>query len=306
MLTVGFRALAALCCTLAAAALLPSAAHAQTNYSAQNFSVSSGYVRGRGIVSTSQPTGLRWQGNDLYNPITGLGETDLVARVPGYTIPLPIQNSSLIQGGSGVSSDPQVLPGRTNVRLWKTFTPPVSGSSVFFAEWSLIPSLEGAPYNRSDTFAFDLRNAANTHSLLSLQFTPGINVQPGSYTLQTIASGYGTNTVVDLAYQALFQVTVAMTSSNWNLSLTQINSTNRAVIASYTNLASGSLATGTTALDFATLGLNWDLASTNNLEPGSNYIIANQFTVVPEPRIWSLLALAAAVLAILKRPRRFS
>ena len=288
---------------LLGAVLAAASSHAQTNYTAQNFNTNAGYKRGVGIISTSQPVALRWQGNDPYNATRGLGETDYIARVPGYT-PSPLANSSLIQGGISVGSS--VLPGTNKVRIWKTFTPPVSGSSVFFAEWSLIPSLEGAPYNRSDTFAFDLRNAANTQSLLSLQFTPGINVQPASYTLQTIASGYGTNTVVDLAYQALFQVTVAMTSSNWNLSLAQINSTNRAVIASYTNLASGNLAIGTTALDFATLGLNWDLASTNNLEPGSNYIIANQFTVVPEPRIWSLLALAAAVLAILKRPRRLS
>jgi len=278
--------------------LAASNSPAQTNYTAQNFSTNAGYVRGRGIISTFQPSALRWQGNDSYNAITGLGETDYVARVPGYT-PSPPANSSLIQGGISVGSS--VLPGTNRVRIWKTFNPPVSGSSVFFAEWSLIPSLEGAPYNRSATFAFDLRNAANTQRLLSLQFAPGINVQPASYTLQTIASGYGTNTVVDLAYQALFQVTVAMTSSNWNLSLAQINSTNRAVLASYTKLASGNLATGTTALDFATLGLNWDLASTNNLEPGSNYIIANQITVVPEPRIWSLLALTAALLAIVRR-----
>jgi len=283
--------------------LAVASSHAQTNYTAQNFNTNAGYKRGVGIISTSQPIALRWQGNDTYNASSGLGETDYVARVPGYT-PSPLANSSLIQGGISVGSS--VLPGTNRVRVWKTFTPSVSGASVFFAEWSLIPSLEGAPYNRSDTFAFVLRNAANTQSLLSLQFTPGINIQPASYTLQTIASGYGTNTVVDLAYQALFQVTVAMTSSNWNLSLAQINSTNRAVIASYTNLASGNLATGTTALDFATLGLNWDLASSNNLEPGSNYIIANQFTVVPEPRIWSLLALAATVLAVLKRRRRLS
>jgi len=295
------RALATTGCCLVCTALLSGALCAQTNYSTRNFSVTNGYVRGVGIISTSQPTALRWQGNDPYNASTGLGETDLVARVTGYT-PSPVQNSSLVQGGLGVASDPQVLPGRRDVRLWKTFTP--SFSSIFFAEWSLIPSLEGAPYNRADTFAFDLRNAANTQSLLTLQFTPGIALQPGSYTLQSISAGSGTSSIVDLAYQALFQVSVSLTGSNWNLSLTMINSTNRAVLASYTNLASGTLASGTTASDFATIGVNWDLASTNNLEPGSNYIIANQFTVVPEPKTWALVAMGALLISAFAFRRR--
>lgn len=267
---------------------------AQTNYNAQNFSTAVGYKRGAGIISTSQPVALRWQGNDPYSTNTALGETDLVARVPGYT-PSPIVNSSLIQGGLGVTSG--IFPGTNRVRLWKTFTAPSTAAAMFFAEWSLIPSLEGAPYNRADTFAFDLRNAANTQSLLTLQFTPGISVQSGSYTMQAFAAGSPTQTIVDLSYQSLFQVSVAMTGTNWHLSLAQINSTNRAVLASYTNLAGGILAAGTTALDFATIGLNWDLASTNNLEPGSNYILANQFTVVPEPPAWALLTASALLLA---------
>lgn len=271
----------------------------QTNYDANNFNTNFGYVRGSGIISTVQPAGLPWQGNDAYNTNTTRGETDLLARVPGYT-PSPLANSSLIQGGVGVGSG--VLPGRTDVRIWKSFTP--SSSSIFFAEWSIIPSLEGAPYNLADTFAFDLRNAANTQSLLTLQFTPGIATQPNSYTLQSIASGVGTNSIVELAYQSLFQVTVSLTGSAWNLSLDQINSTNRTVIASYTNLASGSLASGTTADEFATIGLNWDLASGNNLEPGSNYILANDFTVVPEPRTWALLAVGAALAAAVTFFRR--
>jgi hypothetical protein len=272
---------------------------AQTNYDANNFNTNFGYVRGSGIISTTQPSDLRWQGNDPYNTNTARGETDLVARVAGYT-PSPLANSSLMQGGVGVSSG--VLPGTNSVRIWKTFEP--SSSSVFFAEWSIIPSLEGAPYNLADTFAFDLRNAANTQSLLTLQFTPGIATQPNSYTLQSIASGVGTNSIVELAYQSLFQVTVSLTGSAWNLSLDQINSTNRTVIASYTNLASGSLASGTTADEFAAIGLNWDLASGNNLEPGSNYILANDFTVVPEPRTWALLAVGAALSAAVAFFRR--
>lgn len=276
------------------AGILPLDALCQTNYSAQNFNTNAGYRRGVGIISTSQPTALRWQGNDPYNSGTGLGETDYIARVPGYT-PSPLANSSLIQGGISVGSG--VLPGTNSVRIWKTFAP--SSNSRFFVEWSLIPSLEGAPYNLNDTFAFDLRNAANTASLLRLQLTPGISIQPSSYTLQTISAGVGTNTVVDLAYQALFQLQVDMTATTYNVSLAQINSTNRAVIASYTNLATGNLSTGTTAADFSTISLDWDLTSGDNLEPGSNYLIANQFTVVPEPSTWALLVTAGITLGAL-------
>lgn len=285
-----------------------------TNYNAQNFSTSAGYVRGVGIISTSQPTALRWQGNDAYNSTNDTGETDVVARVSGYT-PNPIQNSSLIQGGLGVASFPQVLPGTTNVQIWKSFTPTstnlVPAPTVsFFTEWSLIPSLEGAPYNLNDTFAFNLRNAANSASLLSLQLTPGISIQPNSYTLQSIASGVGTSTLVDLAYQALFQIQVDLTGSSYNMQLWQINSTNRAVITNISLVTNGSLALGTTAADFATIGVDWRLASGIASEPGSNYLLANQFlvtttgTVVPEPGTWVAAVLLAGLAATYTARRR--
>jgi hypothetical protein len=276
----------------------------ETNYDARNFNTNAGYVRGSGIISTVQPSGIRWQGNDPYNTNTFLGETDLVARVAGYT-PTPLANSSLIQGGLGVADS--IFPGTNNVQIWKTFSPSTTAFAnptvSFFVEWSLIPSLEGAPYNLSDTFSFDLRNSANSASLLSLQLTPGINIQANSYTLQSIASGVGTSTLVDLAYQALFQVQVDITGSSYNMQLWQINSTNRAVITNLTLVTGGSLATGTTALDFATIGVDWELASGNAAEPGSNYLIANQFqvttsgTVIPEPGTWAaalFLSLSAA------------
>ena len=200
------------------------------------------------------------------------------------------------------------------MQIWKSFAPSSTVFNApptvsFFAEWSLIPSLEGAPYNLADTFAFDLRNAANSSSLLRLQLTPGINIQTNSYTLQSIASGVGTNTLVDLTYQSLFQVQVDMTGSTYNMSLSQINSTNRAVITNISLVTGGSLASGATALDFATLMVDWDLASGNPLEPGSNYLIANQFqvttagTVIPEPGTWaaSLLLLGIGGAYALRR-----
>jgi hypothetical protein len=134
---------------------------------------------------------------------------------------------------------------------------------------------------------------------LRLQLTPGINIQANSYTLQSIASGVGTNTLVDLAYQALFQVRVDMTGSTYNASLSQINSTNRAVITNLTLVTGASLSSGMTATDFATLMVDWDLASGNPALPGSNYLLANQFEVttsgtpIPEPGTW-----AAAILLL--------
>ena len=280
----------------------------QTNYDARNFNTNVGYVRGSGIISTFQPAGLRWEGNDDYDSTNFTGETDLVARVAGYT-PSPLANSSLIQGGLGVGDG--VIPGTNNVNIWKSFAPSTTifnpaPTVSFFAEWSLIPSLEGAPYNLADTFAFDLRTATNSTnttgtSLLRMQLTPGINIQPNSYTLQSIAAGVGTGTLVDLAYQALFQLQIDMTGSTYNASLSQINSTNRAVITNLTLVTGASLATGMTATDFATLMVDWDLASGNSFEPGSNYLIANQFQVttsgtpIPEPGTWAVALLLLGI-----------
>ena len=285
----------------------------ETNYNAQNFNTNAGYVHGSGIISTVQPSGLRWQGNDPYNTNTFTGETDLVARAAGYT-PSPLANSSLIQGGLGVGDS--IFPGTNNVQIWKSFAPSSTVFNApptvsFFAEWSLIPSLEGAPYNLNDTFAFDLLNGnpLTPSSLLTLELTPGIALQTNSYTLQTIAAGVGTIARVDLAYQSLFQIQVDMTGSSYDMQLWQINSTNRAVITNITLVTGGSLSTGMSALDLATIGVDWELASGNNLEPGSNYLIANQFLVttsgtpIPEPGTWaaSLLLLGIGAAYALRR-----
>lgn len=283
-----------------------SLAVTETNYNALNFNTNAGYVRGFSIIATNQPSGLRWQGNDPYDGTNG--ETDVIQFAAGYT-PSPLSNSSLLQGGSDIANS--IFPGTNNVQIWKSFTPTALDNPTvsFFAEWSIIPPLLGAPYNLKDTFSFDLRNAANSQSLLTLQFTPGINIQTNSYTLQTIAAGSPTNTLIDLGYQALFQIQVDMTGSSYNLSLTQINASTRAVITNYSNLASGNLATGMTALDFATISLDWELASGNNLEPGSNYMIANQFmvsssgTVIPEPGTWASAAVLLGVAVYVFRRR---
>lgn len=286
---------------VAALALLGAAhvspAGAQT-WSTGYFNTNAGYVRGYSIIATNQPSDLRWQGNDPYDGFNG--ETDVIQFATGYT-PSPLANSSLLQGGSDIANG--VLPGTNQVRIWKSFVPLAAPTVSFSAEWSLVPSLLPGPYNLKDTFSFDLRNSANTQSLLSLQFTPDINLLANAYTLQTIAAGSPTATLIDLGYQSLFQIQVDITGSTYDLSLQQLNSTNRSVIVQYDLVSGASLATGSTAADFGTVSIDWVLSSGNPAEPGSNFIIVNDVSVVPEPSTYALLLLSGAIAAAMLRRR---
>jgi hypothetical protein len=302
------------CIALFALATLPNDTLGQvvteTSYNSQFFNLDAGYTNGVGIISTFQPADLRWQGNDPYNAGTDRGETDLVALVSGYTPVPPLSNNSLIQGGVGVMSIDPILPGTNNVQIWKTFgasTTPFDNPTVsFFVEWSVIASSPSV-YTNTDTFSFDLRNVANSATLLSLQLTPGINIQSNAYTLQTVVDGSTNAPIIDLGYGSLFQMQVDLTGSTFNLaSLTRLNPSTRAVITNFNNLSSGNLALGSTALDFATIGIDWELTSGNTADPGSNYILVNQLevttsgTVIPEPGTWAasliLLGIGASYL----------
>lgn len=268
-----------------------------TNYNTQNFRSDDGYVAGVGIISTSQPTNIRWQGNDPYNADTDRGETDLIALLNGYTPIPPLSNNSLLQGGIGVISTNPILPGTNNVQISKAFSPSTTPFEIptvsLFVEWSIIASSVSV-YTNSDTFSFDLRNSGNSVSLLTMQLTPGINIQPNSYTLQTVVDSTTNAPIIDLGYGALFQMQVDLTGSTFNLaSLTRISPSTRAVITNFNNLASGNLASGATALDFATIGIGWELTSGDTSDPGSNFIAVNQLNVttsgavIPEPGTWA-------------------
>jgi hypothetical protein len=288
------------------AAGLLGASKSSAQWSTGFFNTNSGWVRNVGFVgqNTSEPVADRWQGNDPYDPIGGTGETDSLAYAIGYTPGgSPVGNSSLIQGGAYLFAS--ILPGTANVDMWRSFTPLGSTSVSFSVEWSLIGSLDPG-YANLDTFGFGLRDSSNTQSLLELSLTPGINIQPNSYTLQSIVdSGAGlvTNTIADLGYQAVFRMTVDITGAVYDLTLNQIDPSTRTNINTY-NLVNGeAISDGLTAADLGTVGIDWDLTSGNPADPGSNYIIVNEVSVVPEPSTYALLGLAAAgfALAVLRR-----
>ena len=274
------------------------------------FNTNQGWVSGAFVTgqNTNDAVGNRWQGNDPeteVSPGVYVGGTDIIAFATGYTpFGSGSGNLSLVQGGAYLASD--YLPGTNAVTLSRQFTPiPVgpSGTVSFYAEWSLIGSLNES-YPNLDTFAFDLRNAANTASLLTLQLTPGINIQPNSYTLQALAAGSPTQTLVDLSYQSLFQIQVDMTGATYDVTLNQINSIDRTNIATFVLATGEALAAGTTAEDFGTVAIDWDLTSGDPADPGSNYVIVNEVSVVPEPSTYALLGIAAVTLVVVQARRR--
>lgn len=271
----------------------PMMASAQVNgYDAQNFNTNDGYVRGFGIISTNQPSLLRWQGNDPFNTNTDLGETDLVTRLSGYTPP-PTNNSSVLQGGTFI--DDGFLPGTNNVQIWKSFNAYSNNSAVsWLADWAIINSTNAV----RDTFAFDLRGANNTTSLLKLNFLPN---STSNYTLQVV--GATTTNWGTFGYDALFTAQVDITNSSYSLSFSQVDVNGNPISGtSYTNAVSGALFSGSAA-SFDTIGVDWLLTSGTNA-PGSNYIVVNDLQVVPEPGTVALLSVAGLAIGLLSRRRR--
>ncbi len=288
---------------------LPASLQAQA-WSAGNFNTSDGWVQGNFLTgqNTNDAVSARWQGNDPENEVTPgvvVGGTDVLQYVTGYT---PggsgSGNSSIVQGGAYISTG--YVPGTNSVRLWREFSPVATSPTQtisFSAEWSLVGSLDPS-FPDLDTFAFDLRDAANTSSVLRLQLTPGINVISNAYTLQSIATGAPDGTLLDIPYQAIMQIQADITGSTYDVSYARIDSATRAVIDSGTLVTGGSLSSGLTAEDIGVLSIDWDLASGDPAAPGSNYILVNDVSVVPEPSTYALLSLAALGLATLALRRR--
>ena len=284
-----------------------------TNFTTGNFNTNKGWVSGTYVTgqNTNDPVAGRWQGND---PTVGdIGGTDYLTRVIGYTPGgSAVGNRTLVQGG--VNAADGYVPGTTDVKLWRTFTPTASSMSdtvTFFIEWSLIGSLD-VSYPDLDIFAFDLRDAANSASLVKFDLTPGIATIPNAYTMQWVSSA-GTTNLVDLGYQGLYQLQVDLTGSTFDAQLTQINASTRQVLTNLTLITGGAVSDSYTALDFGTVGIDWELTSGDPNAPGSNYIVVNEVystttgQVIPEPATWAVGAvLLSCVFASVYRRQRKS
>jgi hypothetical protein len=245
-----------------------------------------------------------WEGQQGW--VGTFSAVDSVSSVAGLTPGSPDGNGS---GTLGLTNFRPLLPLNTATPyIERTFSPglsSVSGSFTniatrFVAEWAV---LEQGPTPWDDSFTFDLRNAANTISLLT--FTLGQTFAPGPGADYTIAStGSAPLNQFEASYGALLRMQVDITSTgsysgSWAL-LDPVNRTNTASGV----INTGSLAGGAVAADVGALRFGWQLASGDANDPGTLGTVVNQFTFtstgdpIPEPSTWALLFLAGLLAAI--------
>ncbi len=250
-------------------------------------------------------------GDPLWEGQMGWGgtgnEADSVSVIAGVT-PVGAGNAS---GTLGVFLP--VTPA-TSIDLTRSFTPMSTAQFTniavsFVAEWNILDFDPPTPYD--DSFTFDLRNAANTASLLSFTMQGGAAGPGFDYTITS--TGTAPIAQFDSTYGALLRMQVDLSGTGYTGSLGLVDPITRA-ITPIGALTGGTLAGGFTASDFGTLLLNWTLASGDENDPGSLGIVVNEFTIIssgdpiPEPGTWAVgaLLLSGAAASIYRRRKASS
>jgi hypothetical protein len=295
--------------------------HAQT-WSTGFFNRSNAYT---GVsldgTPTNAPAAEQWQTTDPYDPVTTYGSTSQLQNLLGWTLgpvnPASTRNQSVLFGGYGAAVD--VLPGITNPVLYRDFVNTFGTATTTFSTDFAIVGPSSGSFPSNDTFGFSLNDAGGS-SLAAFQFVPN-GPAPTALTVQWVQNG--TNAVTNgttfsgfsIQYNSLYRLEAVVSSNQLTMTLagisTQTNGTG--VVTNYvagspsTIVNGGTLSGGLFSSDFEQAAITWDLASGDNLNPGGNYMIVNQVSVVPEPSTVGLLALGlAAVGSFYLRRRRNS
>lgn len=235
-----------------------------------------------------------WQGQQGWGG-TGSG-ADSISVVTGITP----------TGGPGTNASGTLgfflpaLPLNTpNVYLERVFNPAASFALTnatvrLVAEWSLIDFDTNSTAFESDIFNIELRNVANTTSLLNFQMSTN-NAGVG-YNYRITSEGATTLNQFDSSFGGLIRMQVDITDSGaFSGSYALLDPVTRTNIESF-SLNSGFLAGGATSYDVGALRLGWQLTDGAG-DPGLLGIAVNEFTVtstgtvIPEPGTWAAAAL---------------
>jgi hypothetical protein len=301
-----FRLVAA----IIAALITVNAAAAQT-WSTGYFPTSAGYgPAGFSLdgAPTNAPSEAQWQTTDPYiaAPVDR-GGTSMIFFTQDWTAGTPVSgNHSVLFGGYNANAG--VLPGITNPFLYRAFDHTFgTATTTFSVDFGIIPSTGNAFYPDSDTFGFNLTTAGGS-SLAAFQLSP-TGALPGFLNVNWIQNGgaVATNGTTfkgfQIQYGGLYRLVASLTGTNVTMDISGLSTqtdgangvTNYVVTGTQNIISNGVTSGGLDSSTFEVAGMTWDLTSGDPEQPGANYMIVNQVSVVPEPSTAGLLALGLGV-----------
>lgn len=222
----------------------------------------------------SDPIELQWQTNDT-------GGANYVGVIPGYST----SGSDYWAGIGGIFG---FTPSATTVDLWRTFTLPGGGSEGVFQTKFAITSPQ-SPRTNQDTFSWKFRTAAGT-DIASVDFVP---LNGTTLKLNWTNNSTQTATAFGISYDSIYTISAVVSGlgTDPKLLVTLTDGIGNTVTA----VNNASLAPGTPT-GIGQVAADWKLANTTS-NYGSNTMVFQNYSVVPEPGAILLLGLAGGAFA---------
>ncbi|MEI6279246.1 MAG: PEP-CTERM sorting domain-containing protein [Verrucomicrobiae bacterium] len=274
-----------------ALALSLSSAHAQ--YS-PNFDTFDPYFTLSGQLAGA-PVAEQWQTNDI-------SQSDYLGPIDGYRDP---SNWALL-GGLAVTTP---KPYEVTASLWRNFTLPDASFAQFNVDFAITAPTVGHPAR--DSFAWTFRTNSPTESvpgtaIAGISFKP-TNVDTGKLDIYwTNFNGDETLTGWSVGYGAIYSLQANVfdlggASPYFTATLDPSGPDPKETIIS-------------TALNVSTpsgvgeVAVSWTLSDTSGGAPyanyGSNSILFQNYSAIPEPSTWVLFGVGAGALALVRRRKK--
>lgn len=268
---------------------------------------------------TNAPVSEQWKTTDPYT--TGPnGSTSVMDFIPAISFGDPSAgNQTVAFGGYNL---PGVMPGITNPVLYRDFTPFTGPAATNISTvWTVdfdIANYNNLGFTNKDSFGFNLQDLVG-NSLAQFLFNPFAATE-NDLRFEWYKNGsLQTTNNFEIAYNALYRLTATLyDDSTFDLAMqglvTQTNGsgyvTNYSVVTNVNLLTDAGLSSGYNRHQFSRTALEWDLASGDTNNPGSQALLVNSmtvydvYTVIPEAKTWVAGILLATIAGIVVWRRR--
>jgi len=310
-----------------------------TNYATGYFNTNSGYealfsLDGQPYYPTNPAA---WATTDPAQPSQGgtnIGSTSIVQPYAFYTFgdTATNGNNSVLFGGfnSVLPTPGKLVPGITNPSLYQNFTSFGGDTewSIFSVDFALRrPGGSQGIYTNRDSFGFTLWDTFGTSQIAKFMFngsSPTVTPGTTNYGFQWFDSSNTwqsnspalTSTTWQIGLQTIYRLNVTLTNTGtFDVVMQTLQGqldgndlvTNYAIVSTATLITGGSMG-GYLPGDFSSLSVDWELASGDPMQPGANFMVLNQVSVlssvIPEPGTWAAGGILAMITALAIRRRR--